>query len=90
MPKREEISQILCNQQHGYSLTVEGTPALLRSNVVTQEKLIAGDKVKIFSTPDGKTLLTKTEQGDDNAFTVGRVTPAHIYFADDMNVYNVE
>jgi hypothetical protein len=69
---------------------VEGIPALLRSEVVTQEELVAGDQVKIFSIPDGKTLITKTEQEGANVFTVGRITPAHIYFADDMNVYNVE
>jgi hypothetical protein len=90
MPKREEVTRILCDQKHGYSLTVEGIPALLRSEVVTQEELVAGDQVKIFSIPDGKTLITKTEQEGANVFTVGRITPAHIYFADDMNVYNVE
>ena len=90
MPKREEVLQILYSQSQGYSLTVEGIPALLRSDVVTQEELTAGDQVKIFSTPDGKTLITKAAQGGANVFTVGRITPAHIYFADDMNVYNVE
>ena len=90
MPKREEVPQILSDQKHGYSLAVEGTPALLRSDVVTQEELAAGDQVKIFSTPGGKTLITKTAQGGANVFTVGRITPAHIYFADDINVHNVE
>lgn len=89
MPKREEVPQILDSQKHGYSLTVEGTPAILRSEVVTQEELVAGDQVKIFNTPGGKTLVTKAVQGGANVFTVGRITPAHIYFADDMNVHNV-
>jgi len=90
MPKREEVSQILHNQSHGYSLTVEGIPALLRSEVVTQEELYAGDQVKIFSIPDGKILIIKAAEGAADAFTVGRITPAHIYFADDINVHNVE
>jgi hypothetical protein len=90
MPKREEVNQILYSQKQGYSLSVEGTPALLRSAVVTQEDLVEGDKVKIFVAPDGRTLITKAGTDDINVFTVGRITPAHIYFSDDMNVQNVE
>ena len=90
MSKREEVLQILYGQEQGYSFSIKGTPALLRSAVVTQEELIAGDQVKIFSTPDGKTLITKTAQGGADVFTVGRITLAHIYFVDDINVHNVE
>ena len=89
MSKREEILQILYGQEQGYSLSITGISALLRSDVVTQEELVAGDQVKIFGTPDGKTLITKTAQEGDDVFTVGRVTPAHIYFTDDINVHNV-
>jgi len=86
MPKRDELSQILLGRTQSYSLSVEGTPALLRMDVVTQDEFTAGDKVELFALPDGRTFITKVDQGCEDAYTVGRVTPAHIYFDDEMTV----
>lgn len=87
MPKRDELSQILYGRPPGsYSLSVEGTPALLRSTIVTQDELTAGDKVKMFALPDGKTFISKVDPDSEDAYTIGRVTPGHIYFDDDMIV----
>jgi len=57
--------------------------------VVTQDELSAGDKVKIFSLPDGKTFISKVDSSSEGAYTVGRITPAHIYFDDDMAIKEI-
>jgi len=85
MPKREEVQEMLYGRP-SYSLSVEGVPALLREDVVTQDELTAGDKVKLFSLPDGKTFVSKVDSSTQDAYTVGRITPAHIYFDDEMTV----
>lgn len=85
MPKREEMQGMLYGRP-SYSLKVEGITALLREDVVTQDELAAGDKVKIFALPDGKTFVSKVDSSLQDAYTVGRVTPAHIYFDDEMTV----
>jgi len=89
MPKREELSQILYGRTQSYSLLVEGTPALLRADVVTQDKLTAGDKVELFLLPDGRTFISKVDPNIKDASMIGRVTPAHIYFDDEMTVQEV-
>lgn len=87
MPRRDELSQILYGRPPGgYSLSIEGTPALLRSDIVTQDELVAGDKIKMFALPDGKTFISKVDSDSEDAYTVGRVTPGHIYFDDEMVV----
>ena len=86
MPSREEVLQILSGKTQSYSLSVEGTPAILRSTVVAQEELVAGDKVQLFALPDGRTFLSKVDSSSVEAYTVGRVTPAHIYFDDEITV----
>lgn len=86
MPKREDLSQILYGRNQSYSLSVEGTPALLRSEIVTPDELAAGDKVKMFAIPDGKTFIAKVDPESQDAYTVGRITSAHIYFDDEMTV----
>jgi len=53
---------------------------------VTQDELTAGDKVKIFSLPDGKIFVSKVDSSLLDAYTVGRITPAHIYFDDEITV----
>lgn len=84
MPKREELSQALYGRPPGsYSLS---TPALLRSDIVTQDELSVGDKVKMFSLPDGRTFISKVGADVENAYTIGRITPAHIYFDDEMTI----
>ena len=87
MPKRSELSEVLYGRPRpSFSLKVEGVPALLREEVVTQDKLAVGDKVKMFSLPDGKTFVSKVDASSKSAYTVGRITPAHIYFDDEMTV----
>ena len=88
MPKGDELNALLLAQK-GYSLTVEGTPVLLRTEVVTQEEFSIGDKVKTFSLPDGKTFISKVDPGCEDAYTIGRITPAHIYFDDEMTVKEI-
>ena len=91
MPSREELLQILSDRTQSYSLSVEGTPALLRSAVVTQDELVAGDRVELFSLPDGRTFISKVDPSSISieAYTVGRVPPAHIYFDDEMTVKEI-
>ena len=89
MPKREELSQVLYGRTQSYSLSVQGTPALLRSEIVTQDELTAGDKVELFMLPDGKTFISKAEHNTKDVYTVGRVTLAHIYFDDEMTVQEI-
>lgn len=84
MPKRNELLELLSGKT--YSLSIEGTPALLREEVVTQDEFTAGDKVELFALPDGRTFITKVDPNTEQAYTVGRVTPAHIYFDDEMTV----
>jgi len=92
MPKRDEtllqLSEIVASayKGSGYDAVIEGTPALLRSAVVTQDAFTAGDKVELFALPDGRTFITKVDPNSEQAYTVGRVTPAHIYFDDEMTV----
>ena len=87
MPKREELSQILYGRKQSYSLSIEGTPALLRSEVVTQEELLAGDTIKLFALPDGKTFISKVEPvPGEGYYTIGRITPGHIYFDDEISI----
>jgi len=88
MTKRDELREILYNSP-SYSLKIEGVPALLRKEVVTQDELSAGDKVKIFSLPDGKTFISKVDSSSEDTYTVGRITPAHIYFDDDMSIKEI-
>ena len=85
MPKREELQDLLCDRP-SYSILVEGTPALLHSDIVTQDELIVGDNIKMFSLPDGKTFIAKVDEKSEDAYTIGRVTAAHIYFDDEMTV----
>ena len=95
MPKRDELLQILSGRTQGYSLSVEGTPALLWSDIITQDELVVGDKIKLFALSDGKTFITKVEPGSmdwkhsDEVYTVGRLTPAHIYFDDEITVKEI-
>ncbi len=86
MQSREELSQILYGRTQSCSLSVEGTPALLRSTVVTQDTFTVGDKVELFALPDGRTFISKVDTNTEAAYTIGRVTPAHIYFDDEITV----
>ena len=91
MPKREELSRILYDRTQSYnlygnSLKIEGIPVLLRSETLTQEELAAGNKIKLFALPDGKTFISKVEPDSEDAYTVGRITPAHIYLDDEMTI----
>ncbi len=95
MPKRDDRSRILSGRTQSYSLSVEGTPALLRSDTVIQDELVVGDKIKLFALSDGKTFITKVEpdsmdwKHSDEVYTVGRLTPAHIYFDDEITVKEI-
>jgi hypothetical protein len=86
MPKREELSQILSGRTQNYSLLIEGLPAIHRSDIVTDDKLISGDKVGLFALPGGKTFISKVDPNSEDVYTIGRITPAHIYFDDDISV----
>ena len=88
MKRNAELLELQCNS-HSHSRKVEGVPALLWKEAVTQDELSAGDKVKIFSLPDGKTFISKVDSSSEGAYTVGRITPAHIYFDDDMAIKEV-
>lgn len=83
MPKNNEVQRRLYDVS-SYSLKIEGVSALLRKEVVTQDVLLVGDKVQIFSLPDGNTFVSKVDSSSESAYTVGRITPAHIYFDDDI------
>jgi len=88
VPKRDELNALLL-EKTSYSLSVEGTPVLLRADVVTQDEFSIGDKVKTFSLPDGKTFISKVDLGCEDAYTIGRITPAHIYFDDEITVKEI-
>lgn len=88
MPKIGELSALLL-ERRSYSLLIEGTPVLLRSEIVTQDEFSVGDQVKTFSLPDGKTFISKVEPGCEDAYTIGRITSAHIYFDDEMTVKEI-
>ena len=89
MPRRKDHQELLANE-HSYSFQkLEGTPALVRENIVTQEELAVGDKVTLFSLPDGKYFISKATPQDGEAFTVGKITLAHIFFNDEITIEEV-
>jgi len=88
VPKGDELNALILAKR-SYSLSVEGTPVLLRADVVTQDEFCVGDKVKTFSLPDGKTFLSKVDPECEDAYTIGKITLAHIYFDDEMTVKEI-
>lgn len=84
MVKGEEFQELLSNSESYSFHKVEGVPALLRESVITKEEFAVGDKVTVFFLPDGKYFVSRADPGDVEAFTVGKVTPAHIYFDDEI------
>jgi len=88
MPKRDELYAEL-RLKGPSSLRVEGLPAVLRSNLITQEELASGDRITLFSLPDGKYFASKADPEDGDAYTIGKVTLAHIYFDDEMTVKEI-
>ena len=86
MSKDEEFQKLLYNQ-HSYSFhKVEGLPAILREQLVTQDEIAVGDKVELFCLPNGKYFISKAAVASNHAFTVGKITTAHIYFDDDITL----
>jgi len=85
MPRRDEVSSLI-RRQGSYSLRVEGTPALLRRNLVLPDDLAIGDKVKLFSLPDGKYFVSKVEADSPDGLDIGRITAAHIYFDGEVSI----
>lgn len=69
-----------------YSLRVEGTPALLLKDLVLPDVLAVGDKVKLFSLPDGKYFVSKVESDSPDGLAIGRITAAHIYFDGEVTI----
>ena len=55
---------------------VEGFTALSRSDVFLEEQLTAGERVNVFSTPDGKHFISKDPAG----FLIKKITSAYIFF----------
>lgn len=87
MPKRQDLWEAL-RDKHGYSLKVEGTPAVLRQKIVTHDDLVVGDQVELFTLPDGKFFVSKVATGQDG-LTIGKITAAHVYFDDDITVKEI-
>jgi hypothetical protein len=85
MPKRDEVPYLV-SQVGTYSKKVEGTPALLRRDLVLPEDLAVGDKVKLFSLPDGKQFVSKVEADSPEGFVIRRLTAAHIYFDGEISI----
>lgn len=88
MPKREDIPGLVLEKtlkQGSYSLQVEGLPALLRKDLLVKEELNVGDKIQLFSLPDGRYFVSKIDL-DSEGYTIGKLTTAHIYFDDEMNL----
>jgi hypothetical protein len=86
VPRGEEFQELLLNKESYSFHRVEGLPALLRKETIVQEDLAVGDKVTVFRLPDGKYFISKTGSGDVQAFTIGKITPAHIYFDDKITI----
>jgi hypothetical protein len=84
--KGEEFQELLSNRESYSFHKVDGVPALLRGSVVAKEEFAVGDKVALFYLPDGKYFISRADPGDAEAFTVGKVTPAHIYFDDEITL----
>ncbi len=73
--------------EHSYSFhRVEGLPAVLREQLVTQDEMAVGDKIELFCLPDGKYFVSKVGADSSRAFTIGKITPAHIYFDDEITL----
>lgn len=69
------------NNPNKYALPgVEGQPFILRSEIITHEDLVVGDKVVLFKLPDGRHFISKADPGTEDSFTIGKLTPAHICF----------
>ena len=64
---------------------MEGLPALLRKDLLVKEELNVGDKIQLFSLPDDRYFVSKVDL-DSEGYTIGKLTAAHIYFADEMNL----
>lgn len=45
--------------------------------------------MNLFSIPDGKYFASKADPEDDAAYTIGKITLAHIYFDDEMTVKEI-
>jgi len=84
--KGGEFQELLLNKESYSFHSVEGLPALPRASVINKEEFAVGDKVKLFYLPDGKYFVSKADLEDAEAFTVGKITPAHIYFDDEITL----
>ncbi len=86
MPKSEKFQDLLLNR-HSYSFQkMEGLPVLCLTDAIIQEVLTVGDKITLFKLADGKYFVSKADSEDLTAFTVGKLTLSHIYFADEITV----
>lgn len=67
-------------------MRVEGTPALLRKELVLPEEIAVGDRVKLFSLPDGKQFVSKVDIDSSEGLVIRRITAAHIYFDGEISI----
>lgn len=66
---------------HGFQ-KLDGILALLKNETILEEEIAVGDRVSLFSLPDGKFLLSKDPEG----ILVSKITSAHICFDVDVNI----
>ena len=84
MPRDDALQELLRDENSYGFYKVDGLPAVLRDDLVVQEELVVGDKIDLFNLPNGKYFVSKAKPGSKQAFTVGKITLAHIYFDDDI------
>ncbi len=74
MPSNER--ELLLNQQTYSFQKLDGFVVLTHNEAVLEEEITIGDRVGIFSLPDGKYFLSKDPQG----LLIENISKAYIFF----------
>ena len=68
--------ELLSNQQTYSFQKIDGFVVLPHDTVILEDKITTGDRVGIFSLPDGKYFLSKDPEG----VLIEKITKAYIFF----------
>ncbi len=69
-------TNLLQNQQTYSFQKIDGFVVLPHTDIVLEDKITIGDRVGIFSLPDGKYFLSK----DPDGFLIENISKAYIFF----------
>lgn len=72
----KEVQKLLQNQQTYSFQKINGFVVLPHTNVVLENSIYEGERIKIFVLPDGKYFLSKNPQG----ILIEKITKAYIFF----------